>query len=312
MTQPKKILLVDCYALCYAALYSNVSLLKGPVSETGVIYGFFNMLQKIVTGTGAVHIVFLWDSRKNRRKLLFSDYKNKKARNVQYKKENVIDISAAFKDFFMLRRVILPRLGFVNNFFKVGFEADDLIAKICMHSEPKENQHFYIASSDQDLYQLLADNVSMHIPLKNTLFTKGMFIKKYGITPKSWGLAKAVMGCKSDCVPGIARVGEKTACKWILAGCPDNHALISTPEAKKIIERNKPLVILPFKDTPSISLSWDTLPFYSEWLAFCEEYSFNSFLERCAIWESLFTGTPVLMTPTHNNMKGRIYGKRKG
>lgn len=279
--QPKKVLIVDAQSLCYAAHYGvgGLGIAEGP---TGVIYGFFNQIQKVCREQLVAHIIFCWDSRQSHRRRIFPGYKS----NRKHKEDP--DLQRNYPQFDQIRKEIIPRLGFVNNFMATGFEADDLIASICRFPGPDTEQQYIIFSSDHDLYQLLNTRVSMYKARDREIYTHYDFTKEYGISPNLWASVKAMAGCTSDTVPGIRSVGEKTACKYIINGIP--HKVIDTAESRKIIERNKPLVTLPYKGTPKYVLDWDTVPSFSEWISVCEEFEFNSFLRDMRTWENIFSG----------------------
>lgn len=282
MTAPKNVLIVDGNAVCYAAHYGVGGLSRRDGGATGVIYGFFSMLQLACRATKSAHIAFCWDSRQSHRRRIFPGYKGDR-------KQKDPSLVESFTQFNAIRDVVLPRLGFANNFLQTGFEADDLIASLCRFSGPEEDQHYYILSSDNDLYQLLTASISMYKPMKGgSIYTRQDFFDEYRIDPLFWSAVKAIAGCTTDCVPGIDGVGVKTAVKHILEG--GLHKKIDTKEGRAIVERNKPLVVLPFNGTPKYHLDWEHLPSYAEWLEVCTEYEFQSFLRSPETWERIFAG----------------------
>lgn len=299
-TLPAKVLLVDASALCYTAYYTMGQLTRRDGFETGIVYGFFSQLGHICKTLRIAHVAFCWDSKKSRRRRLFSDYK--RGRRATEKPDDLIKCYSQFDD---LRKSIVPQF-FVNNFQSTGFEADDIIASICRFPGPQENQQYIILSSDQDLYQLLTDRVSMYKINKKEMYTKWDFIDDWYIKPHLWASVKAMAGCTSDNVPGIPGVGEKTAVKYIFEIKTKPHKLIDTIEAREIIKRNKPLVTLPFAGTPKYELDWDHLPSYADWVEFCEQYQFASFLKAPDIWEHIFTAT----VPSNGLDKITIGGRR--
>lgn len=279
---PSKVIIVDANALCYAAHFGigGLGTAQGP---TGIIYGFFAQLQTICKLQQAAHLVFCWDSHQSHRKRIFKGYKDRAKQ-----KENPA-LQANYPQFIRLREEILSRLGFVNSFHAIGYEADDLIASICQSPGPKEGQLYIIASGDADLYQLLTDSVVMWKFNKRQIYTEQDFRREHQIHPVEWSMVKALAGCSSDTVPGIQGVGEKTAIKYIKSGCAWNKK-IDTMMAKDLIQRNLKLVQLPFKNTPKYKLDWETPPSYAEWLTLCEELEFYSFLRNPKVWENIFSG----------------------
>lgn len=294
---PSKVLIVDASALCYAAFYGvgGLGTAQGP---TGVIYGFFNQLQTICRMQQVAHIVFCWDSKQSHRRRIFPGYKDRS------KKKKDPKLVEAYGQFVQLRDEIIPRLGFVNSFHATGFEADDLIASVCRMCAPASGQHYIIASTDHDLYQLLQPDVSMYLFNKRQMYTERDFVREYSMHPLFWADVKAIAGCTSDTVPGIPGIGEKTAVKYISQEVP--HPKIDCIEGKRIIQRNKKLVTLPYPGTPNFSLDWDTLPSYAAWLDLCDELEFYSFARTPKVWEQIFT----LTAPNDNPVK-IVIGRRR-
>ena len=237
-----KILIIDSNYLCHRAIHTT-----GPLSyrgmPTGVIFGFLNQLFTLGQAVRPDETVFIWDSRKSKRRKRYPFYKNRGH------EEPDSDLIAAFSQFSQLRCHILPELGFCNNFIQSGYEADDLIAKLVMEEpEPK----FITASGDQDLYQLLdhTDMYSMPKSVQIKQVTKRTFMEEYGIKPKDWVRVKQIAGCSSDTVPGIKGVGEATAIKYLLGQLKPESVKYKAIEAgRDIINRNEWLVKLPLPGT---------------------------------------------------------------
>ena len=98
-------------------------------------------------------------------------------------------------------------------------------------------------STDNDLFQLLRDNVSMLINNKKPLYTKAKFEQEHQISVHQWSAVKAISGCDSDGIIGVKGVGEKTAIKYLC------YELNKTSKAYKEIEGNPELVALNFNLT---------------------------------------------------------------
>lgn len=298
---PKKILIVDGNAVCYSAYYTSGRLLyKG--HGTGIIYGFFNQIQQVCRSQQIAHLVFCWDSRQSRRKLLYPSYKSNRVKSDP-------NLLKCLEQFARLRKEILPRLGFTNNFHEVGFEADDLIASLCKTFIPQDDENYVIMSNDQDLYQLLTPHVSMYKPNKKHLYTEENFIAEFEIDPPLWAEVKMLAGCHTDSVSGIPGIGEKKAIVYLKQFKGRRpHPVIDTPQAKRIHRENRPLVCLPFAGTPTYTLDWSDSPSFAEWLVLCEELGFHSFLKQGDIWESIFSGIP----PKRDLLNKVHISRRKG
>lgn len=280
--KPNRIFLIDCQAVCYRALYSCGNLKTSQGVPSGIYYGFFNTLYKLALRGECAHFVFCWDSRQSLRKQIYPEYKGNR--------EHTPDTVPIFEQFKYLRTHLLPRLGFTNNLFKIGYEADDLIASICKYTPPKRGREYGIVSSDKDLYQLLTPRISMWEPSgKIKKYTYEDFCDEWKTTPDVWGKVKAISGCKTDGVPGIPGIGEKNAIRHLTV--KPNPRLMS-PGNQEIIERNKKLVVLPFWTTPKFKLNWEETPKFDAFVDMCHEYEFSTFLKRVGNWRSIFNGVP--------------------
>lgn len=263
-------ILLDCNALCYQAFYTMNGLTKSDGTPTGIVYGFWLQIKNIVTNCNDPYIVFCWDSDKSYRMNLYPEYKS----NRDKKREENPEIFEAFYQFEELHKKIIPQLGFVNNYRFEGFEADDIIAQICMQNK---NDKIIIASNDQDLYQLLVPKtVWMYKPAKGKIYTWNDFLDEYHIEPYMWVYVKAIAGCHTDNVQGIKGVGEKTAIKYLNDVSNKKFPKIDGPDGKAIMKRNWPLVKLPFDGTPHVSLKFPKLD-YHNWKEFCNEYELQKF-----------------------------------
>lgn len=280
-----KILIIDSNYLCHRAIHTT-----GPLSyrgmPTGVIFGFLNQLFTLGQAVRPDNVVFIWDSRKSKRRKRYPFYKNRGH------EEPDADLIAAFSQFSKLRCHILPELGFCNNFIQSGYEADDLIAKLVMEEpEPK----FITASGDQDLYQLLdhTDMYSMPKSVQIKQVTKRTFTEEYGIKPKDWVRVKQIAGCSSDTVPGIKGVGEATAIKYLLGQLKPESVKYKAIEAgRDIINRNEWLVKLPLPGTKKYEIdrsSFDKFrlrDLYKE-LGFTKLFNDHNRLDE---WQTYFGG----------------------
>lgn len=278
-----KILIIDSNYLCHRAIHTT-----GPLSyrgkPTGVIFGFLNQLFTLGQILRPDEVVFVWDSRKSKRRKRYPFYKD---RGTQ---EPDSDLIAAFSQFSQLRRHILPELGFCNNFIQSGYEADDLIAKLVME-EPEPS--FVTASGDQDLYQLLdyTDMYSMPKSVQIKQITNQIFTEKYGIKPKDWVRVKQIAGCSSDTVPGIDGVGEKTAIKYLLGQLKPESVKYKAIEAgQEIIKRNEWLVKLPLPGAKKYEINRSSFA-KSQLRRLCKDLGFIKLLNdynRLDEWNTYF------------------------
>lgn len=249
----KKILIIDSNNLAYSSFYTfgSLSYLE---KKTGVIFGFIQKIFSLAKKFETNEFIFCWDSRKSYRGLIYSEYKANRRKDLS--EQEKIDLNLAFNQFMELRIKTLPAMGFNNNLMQVGYEADDLIAKIVYGNRSVDN---IIVSTDQDMYQLL-DKASIYNHKTKKIIKRGNFVNKYLIPPDLWAEVKAVAGCSSDNVVGIVGVGELTVIKYLTDKLPDGKikSRIESDEGKKIIERNRKLVYLPFQGRKKLEVDFET------------------------------------------------------
>lgn len=280
--------LIDSNFLCYRAKLTTGNLQYNGV-RTGVMYGFFNQLMTIAEKLQPDQFLFFWDSRENKRKEIFPEYKMK--RRQDQTEEEKEEWRVAFAQFKQLRKKILPRIGFTNCFIQKGYESDDLLAQYVMDNphvieseysaevdplsirNPREN---FIITSDDDLLQLL-DYCHIYNPAKDRITLRDDFVSAFKIEPSQWTEVKKIAGCTSDNVPGIEGVGVSTALKYL------NGELKRTTKTyqniingKEVIERNHDLVVLPFKGTKEVKEEQAEFNMI-EFLRLCREFGLNSF-----------------------------------
>jgi 5'-3' exonuclease len=276
--------------MAYAAWHS-MGALSAEEIRTGTIFGFLKRVLSLAKEFKTNQFIFCWDSRRSRRKLIYPEYKANRRQqepSPEERKENEIK----YHQFDLLRTEILPALGFKNNYRKFGYEADDLIAHFALTSPVKELDNNIVVSSDNDLFQLL-NLCTIYSLYKKQLYTRNDFIDEWGVDPGVWWRVKAIAGCSTDNVEGIKGVGEKTAIRYLHAELPENGVVcqrIDSEEGQKIIERNIPLVRLPFTCTTS----WKNLAIKKDdfrrnnFLDVFDNYRFQSFLNNFQEWEKVF------------------------
>lgn len=287
----RKILLFDTSSVLHAAKHSlGKSRLSKDDRHTFVIYGFMLKLKAILAKEYYDIAIFALDSRTSIRSSYFSEYKANRDKSTKTADQIELD-ELSYPQFNEVTDFVLPKLGFKNLFKAKGFEADDVIAKIC-HKYRKDE--ITIIGTDQDLYQLLTNRVIMFNPKTRHYYNIDDFRKEYGIEPKMWKRVKAFGGCKGDNVPGLPipqsdaaikkgtaprKIGEGFALKYIkneLGVHTNTYKAFIQPSAKKIIIRNKKLTLLPHKGTPDFTILPDNRMSKKGLLEIIEKYAFRS------------------------------------
>lgn len=253
------LLVLDVHYLCHRAFHTTREL-SWKERPTGVIFGFFQSIITLKNELQTERVAFCFEHPHLFRREVFPEYKRRRLKErtpeEQEAKENfAIQIAE-------LRCRYLPSLGYKNIFRYRGMESDDIMAAIAGSVKDQEKERVIIVTSDQDLLQCLSSNVAIYSPQKKKLLTERWFYNTYGIAPHRWAMVKAIAGCKSDCVPGIKGVGEKSAVKFIQGELSEKSracALIVSENGKETMLRNRKLVRLPYAGCPVPEIQEDTI-----------------------------------------------------
>ncbi|MBL6664515.1 MAG: DNA polymerase I [Rickettsiales bacterium] len=199
----KKIALIDGYGFVFRAYHSLPPLTNPQGTPVGAVYGFTNMLIKLLASLEVSHAAVVFDAgSKTFRNDIYPDYKaNRPPCPEDLKPQFPIVRQSA-------ESLSLPILE------KAGFEADDIIATIAKQSA-KQGYEVLIVSSDKDLMQLIDDNISMYDAMKNRLINEDQVVEKFMVKPKKVLDILALMGDSSDNIPGVKGIGPKTAAELI-------------------------------------------------------------------------------------------------
>lgn len=198
---------LDGNSLLYRAFYAIPELTTKEGVYTNAVYGFLNMLLKIKEDINPNYIVAAFDKSSNTfRHKEYEDYK-------AGRKKTPPELSMQFP----IIREILSKMG-ISVFELEGYEADDLIGTISVLAE-EDGMEVYVVTGDKDALQLATDNVNVVINKKGItekeIYNRERFIEDFGVTPTQYIDVKGLMGDKSDNIPGVPGIGEKTAFKLI-------------------------------------------------------------------------------------------------
>jgi len=254
-------LILDCHYLCHRAFYVFGGLSHEGAS-TGIAFGFLKDIEILKKQFSTNDIAFCWDLG---RPLRMKEDKNYKSDRKKNKKDLTSEEAETYTDFKIqikaIRKTYLKTIGYRNNFYQKGYEADDLIASLCINTLSQKDEAIII-SADHDLYQLLNNRVSIYHPQTKKIVTKKSFIEKFDITPFDWHKVKAIAGCSSDNVKGVAGVGEKTAIKYLKGELKKESKAYQNIEAAKkngLIDGNLKLVRLPFMGVNTYAFKKDKI-----------------------------------------------------
>lgn len=203
----KKIVLIDgnnlLFRSYYATAYSGGMMKNSKGFPTNALYGFTNMINKILKEEKPDYMLVALDKGKTFRHDSYTEYK---AGRQEMPEELGLQIEYSKK--------LLEGMGISYKEAK-GYEADDIIGT--MSTKVDDNTEVLIISSDRDLLQLINNKVKVKL-LKSKdylLLDEKNFFKEYGIEPNKVIDLKGLQGDSSDNIPGVKGIGEKTALKLL-------------------------------------------------------------------------------------------------
>lgn len=201
----KKIILVDgnnlLFRSYYATSYSGVIMRNSKGFPTNGLYGFINMMNKIIEEEKPSYILVAFDKGKTFRHNKYNEYK-------AGRKETPEDLKLQFPK----AKEVLDAMG-IKHFEIDNYEADDIIGTLARKVDEEYEFIATIISSDKDLLQLISEEVDVKL-LKTKgfiRFNREVFKEFYKVDPINMIDLKALMGDMSDHIPGVKGIGEKTA-----------------------------------------------------------------------------------------------------
>ncbi|MBY5004798.1 DNA polymerase I [Streptococcus suis] len=209
-----KLLLIDGSSVAFRAffaLYNQIDRFKNANGlHTNAIYGFNLMLDHMMKRIDPTHILVAFDAGKTTfRTEMYADYKAGRAKTPD-----------EFREQFPFIRQMLDAMG-IQHYELAQYEADDIIGTLDKMAERTDIPFdVTIVSGDKDLIQLTDENTVVEISKKGVAefeeFTPAYLMEKMGITPAQFIDLKALMGDKSDNIPGVTKIGEKTGLKLLI------------------------------------------------------------------------------------------------
>ena len=202
---PKKLLtLVDGSYYLFRAYHAMPGLTNSQKEPTGAIFGVINMLRKLIKEEQPDYFAVVFDVKgKSFRNDLYPEYKANRPPAPP-------DLVAQIEPLHEIIRALGVPLLLIDN-----VEADDVIATLAARAAGAGLQTL-VSTGDKDLAQIVNDDIHLINTMNNTRFDRDGVIEKYGVPPERIVDYLALIGDTSDNVPGIPKVGPKTAVKWLM------------------------------------------------------------------------------------------------
>ena len=282
----KKVILVDgnniLFRSYFATAYKGNILRNSKGFPTNALYGFMNMINKIIKDMEPNYMMIAFDKGKTFRHEKYKDYKGGRS-------ETPNDLKLQFP----VAKKLCEAMGI--KYFEIdNYEADDIIGTFAKEIDEHPDFIGTIVSSDKDLLQLISDDVDVKLLKSNDyiMMNKETFKETYGIEPIRIIDLKALMGDSSDNIPGVKGIGEKTALSLLqkyesLDGVYE-HIEEVTKNNRERLKNDKENAYFSYelatiyKEVP-IDVNLDNIKYvgpsanYNEIL---EEYEFYSFLKK--------------------------------
>ena len=196
------LILIDGTSYIYRAFHALPPLTTKEGKPTGATRGFASMIRKLISTYPGVPMVMVFDAKgPNFRNDYYEPYKKNRPPMPNELRVQIDDITKLSELFcFSIEEV-------------VGVEADDVIATLA--EKFGKDKKILISSPDKDLTQLVTNNIIQHNSMSNEFFNEEYVLEKFGVSPNQISELLALVGDKADNIPGITKVGNKTAAKWL-------------------------------------------------------------------------------------------------
>ena len=205
----KKIIMIDgnnlMFRSYYATAYNGNFMNNSKGFPTNALFGFVNMIHKIINEENPEYVIVAFDKGKTFRHQEYEDYKGGR-----------VETPDELKKQFPVAKDLLTAMGI--KYYEIdNYEADDIIGTFAKFCDDDKDFIGTIVSSDKDLLQLISKDVDIKLLKQKDYirYNEKTFEEAYGIKPINVIDLKALMGDPSDNIPGVKGVGEKTALKLL-------------------------------------------------------------------------------------------------
>lgn len=193
------LILVDGSSYLFRAYHAMPNLMNSEGALTGAIYGVVNMVKKLLSDYQPTHMAVVFDAKGGTfRNEIYSEYKANRPPMPDDLRQQIEPVHN-----------IIAAMG-IPLYVIEGVEADDVLGTLARQASAKKVETL-ISTGDKDLAQLVDEHVQLIDTMKNVKLDPNGVIDKFGVAPEYIIDLLALMGDKSDNIPGVPGVGEKTA-----------------------------------------------------------------------------------------------------
>jgi DNA polymerase I len=197
------LVLVDGSSYLYRAFHAMPALTNSAGRPTGAVYGVTNMLRRLLNDYDPAHVAVVFDAKgKTFRDELYAEYK-----------ANRPSMPAELRDQVQTLHAIVEAMG-LPLLCVEGVEADDVIGTLARQAEA-EGMQVLISTGDKDMAQLVDEHITLVNTMTETTMDPDGVVEKFGVSAERIIDYLALIGDTSDNVPGVPKVGPKTAVKWL-------------------------------------------------------------------------------------------------
>ncbi len=199
----KRLILIDGSSFLFRAYHAIPPLTNSEGLPTNAIYGVSTMLRKLVADYKTDYFTVVFDAKgKTFRHDLYDQYK---ANRPPMDDDLRVQIAPL--------HILIKTMGFPL-IIEQGVEADDVLGALALYAE-KQGFEVIISTGDKDMAQLVNENITLENSMSNTTMDIEGVFDKFGVKPEQIIDYLALMGDSADNIPGVPKVGTKTAAKWL-------------------------------------------------------------------------------------------------
>lgn len=226
MKTNEPLILVDGSSYLYRAFHAMPSLTNSKGQNTGAVYGVINMLRRLLRDYPGAPVVMIFDAKgKTFRDDMYPEYKANRPPMPDELREQIAPLHA------IVEAMGLPML------IIDGVEADDVIGTLA-HQSTELGMNCIISTGDKDMAQLVNKHVTLMNTMDNSTLDPQGVIDKFGVPPERIIDYLTLMGDSVDNIPGVPKVGPKTAVKWLMQYGTLDDIIASADEIKGKVGEN--------------------------------------------------------------------------